>query len=561
MAESGQILRTTVDDLNRVAQLISGNCVSDMRLELSQLNIQILNKQKRMEGLKAHEKVIKALIYNNAEQYQIAVAGENTQVDPLQSYRFSPIAPNPNQGIASAKFKIYSSAHRVVELESEINRINNDVMSLQAQIRSYKKSSAQLQAALDATAQNQSTSYQNTSVGKTSPPTPADIQKDKLVKARTFDLLYLQQLSSQYASYSTATTLSNLSSGVVGQRGYPDEVKLPGTMLNIRSKFWSVGQRFQDNTGASTQINFVQGPDALNFDDPGSGPNQAILNKWVGILRKVGQNVKITPDVEEFNNFNKSIATNSSVSEGIERSPDSALAASNSMAVQTQSYPATAMSLGPAYIGSYAVSTTYEMAKKAYKKKQMQFSSLPVCPNATPTPVTPTEQKEKNAQALNDNFIEAGQEAFSTALNKTIALQTKENLVPPLPDGAPSWAIQFNNMYGGSASTGQILYPVVAIGTPVYVVQIPVTVTKIKGSDSKYALSLASTPTFNGATTVLTPPKYQGPSYILGDYTYQLWSDTTFSSPPSSTSTESESTSTTEETGTTVPIGQNIPVT
>jgi hypothetical protein len=560
MAESGQVLRTTVDDLNRVAQLISGNCVSDMRLELSQLNIQILNKQKRMEDLKAHEKVMKALIYNNAEQYQIAVAGENTQVDPLQSYRFSPIAPNPDQGIASAKFKIYSSAHRVVELESEINKINNDIMSLQAQIRGYKKASAQLQAALDATTQNQSTSYQNTSVGKTSPPTPADIQKDKLAKARTFDLLYLQQLSSQYASYSTATTLSNLSSGVVGQRGYPDEVKLPNTMLNIRSKFWSVGQRFQDNTGASTQINFVQGPDALNFDDPGSGPNQAILNKWVGILRKVGQNVKITPDVEEFNNFTKSIATNTSVSEGIERSPDSALAASNSMAVQTQSYPATAMSLGPAYLGSYVGSSTYEMAKKNYKKKQMQYSSLPVCPNATPTPVTPTEQKEKNAQALNDNFIEAGQQTFLAAYKSAQAFQTKENSAPPLPDGAPSWVIQFNNMYGGSAFTGQILYPVVAVGTMAYIPQYSATITKTRGP--KYALTLASTPTFNGTTTDLTPPKYKGPSYILGDYTYQLWSDTTFSSPIASTSTESESESTTtEETGTTVPIGQNIPVT
>jgi hypothetical protein len=539
MAESGQILQTSVDDLNRVAQLISGNCVSDMRLELSQLNTQILNKQKRMEGLKAHEKVTKALIYNNAEQYQIAVAGENTQVDPLQSYRFSPMSVNPDQGIASAKFKIYSSAHRVVELESEINKINNDIMSLQAQIRSYKKASVQLQTALDTATQNQSTSYRDTSVGKASSPTPADIQKDKLVKSRTFDLLYLQQLGSQYASYSTATTLSNLSSGAVGQRGYPDEAKLPDTMLNIRSKFWSIGQRFQDNTGALTQINFVQGPDALNFDDPGCGPNHAILNRWVGILRNVGQSVKITPDVAEFNNFTKSIATNTTVSEGIERSPDPSLPASNSMAVQTQSYPATAASLGPAYIGSNAMSSTYEMAKKNYKKKQMQFSSLPVCPKATPTPVTPTEQKEKNAQVLDDVFVEAGQVAFLTALNNAIALQIKENSAPPLPYGAPSWVVQFNNLYG-SAYTGQILYPVVAVGTPAYIVQFPATVTKTTGSDStKYGLSLASTPSITTSatsgsdstkkTSSMVPPKYRLGQYTLGIYNYQLWSDTTSS--------------------------------
>jgi hypothetical protein len=358
------------------------------------------------------------------------------------------------------------------------------------------------------------------------------MQKDKLAKARIADLLYLQQLSVLYLGYSTNTNLTNLISGTgASQRGFPDEAKLPQTLISIRKKFWAVGQRFQDNTGSITDINFVEGTDALNFDDPGSKANQIILDGWVSVLRDVGENSKITPDVSDFINDNKSIINNSAVSEGIERRPDPTLPASSSMNVQTQSYPATALSLGPGiYVGVYAVSNTTDMVKKWYKKRQEQYIPLPRCPNVVITPATQTEQNEKNAQQLNQSVIEAGQQAFSTALEKAKALQTKENAVTPLPDGAPDWAVQFNNLYGSSAYVGQISYPIIAVGT-IGLPQFPATVTKTSGSDPSYGKTLASTSNaFSDTTTAsLTPPKYRLDQYTLGVYTYQLWSDTTYS--------------------------------
>ena len=71
MAESGQVLQTTTTDLNRVAQLIAGNSLSNMRLEQTRLNLRILKNQKRLNELRAHENMVKARIYNNTEQAQI----------------------------------------------------------------------------------------------------------------------------------------------------------------------------------------------------------------------------------------------------------------------------------------------------------------------------------------------------------------------------------------------------------------------------------------------------------------------------------------------------------
>ena len=525
MAESGQIFQTTTDDLNRVAQLIAGNSVSNMRLEQTRLNVSILKNQKRLSDLRKHENILKAQIYNNVEQSEIQAslaAGIGTQVDPLQSYRFGPIAPTPNQEIATAKFKAYSSMYGVAQKDSSINELNNQIMTLQSQIRDDKNAFVQLQEAINAATQSQSNNYQETSVGKALLPSTTDMQKDKLVKSRLFSLFVLQQLSSLYLNYST-----NIA---VPQRGFPDEAKLPQTMLDMRAKFWSIGQRFQDKTGAATDINFVQGTDALNFDDPGSSSNQVILNKWVSILRNVGVNNKVTPDVSDFINDNVSIINNSAVSEGIERRPDPTLPASNSMNVQTQSYPATALGMG-IYIGSFSISNTTDMVKKWYRKRQEQYIPLPRCPNVTITPATKTELEEKNAQQLNQSVIDAGQQAFVSALEKAKALQAKENAVTPLPAGAPDWVVQFNNLYGSSAYVGQISYPIIAIGAVGYP-QFPATVTKTKGSDPSYGVTLASTTvTFSDSAAVTRiPPKYRLSQYILGNSNYQLWSDTTFSS-------------------------------
>jgi predicted nucleic acid-binding Zn-ribbon protein len=539
MAESGQIFQTTTDDLNRVAQLIAGNSVSNMRLEQTRINLRILKNQKRLNDLRAHENTLKARIYNNVDQAEIQAnlaAGQGTQAIPLQAYRFGPITPNPNHEIATAKFKAYSSMYGVSQLDSSINESNSLIMALQAQIRNDKNALTQLQDAINTATQNQPTNYQETSIGKALPPSTADMQKDKLAKARIADLLYLQQLSVLYLGYSTNTNLTNLISGTgASQRGFPDEAKLPQTLISIRKKFWAVGQRFQDNTGSITDINFVEGTDALNFDDPGSKANQIILDGWVSVLRDVGENSKITPDVSDFINDNKSIINNSAVSENIERRPDPTLPASSSMNVQTQSYPATALSLGSfgvIYVGSYSISNTTDMVKKWYKKRQEQYIPLPRCPNVAITPATQTEQNEKNAQQLNQSVIEAGQQAFSTALKKAKAFRQKrpENSVTPLPDGAPDWAVQFNNLYGSSAYVGQISYPIIAIGA-IGLPQFPATVTKTSGSDPSYGITLASTSNAFSDTTQasLTPPKYRLDQYTLGVYMYQLWSDTTYS--------------------------------
>ena len=536
MAESGQILQTTTADLNRVAQLVAGNTVSNMRLEQTRLNLRILKNQKRLNELRAHENLVKARIYNNIEQAQIQVAGQNTQVAPLSSYRPSDIAPTPNQGIATAKFRAYSSIYGVSQLDSAINDINNQIMTLQAQIRKDKNSYTELQEAINTATQNQPTSFKNTSIGRAILPAPSDLQKDKLTKSRTYDVILLQQLSLLFLNYSSSTTLDTLTANTPSPRGFPDEAKLPKTMIIFRAKFWSVGQRFQDNTGAPTDMNFVQGPDMLNFDDPGSTQNQVVLNKWVDILRDVGENTKITESVQDFISRTIAIASDSAVSKGTERTPDPTLSASNSLNQQTQSYPATAMFFGGLYLGSFdpGISTVTEMVKKWWGKQQEQYIPLPRCPDIKITPSTPTELKEVNAEALDQSLISAGQQSFYSAFQKVKALQVKENSATPLPAGAPDWAVQFNNLYGRTAKTGQILYPIVAPGTTGYIPQISATVTVAPASNPNYGLYLASTPGNYDNTRQTVAPSYLLDSYAYGPTPsltiYQLWSDTTVSS-------------------------------
>ena len=455
---------------------------------------------------------------------------------PLSSYRPSDVAPTPNQGIATTKFKAYSSIYGIIQLDSAVNDINNQIMTLQAQIRKDKNAYSELQNAVNTATQNQATSFKNTSLGRAILPAPSDLQKDKLIKSRTYDVILLQQLSFLFLNYSSSTTLDTLASNMPSPRGFPDEVKLPQTMINVRTKFWSVGQRFQDNTGAPTDMNFVQGPDMLDFNDPGNTQNQIVLNKWVNVLRDVGENTKITEVVQEFINDTVAIASNSAVSEGVERTPDPALPANNSLNLQTKSYPATALFFGRNYLGSFdpGISTVTAMVKKWWKKQQEQYIPLPRCPDIKITPSTPTELKEVNAEALNQSLISAGQQTFLSALQKAKALQKKENSVASLPAGAPDWVVQFNTLYGNTAKTGQILYPIVATGTVGYIPQVSATVTVVPDSNPNYGLYLASTPGIYNNTRQTVAPGYLLDSYAYGPTpsltVYQLWSDTTVSS-------------------------------
>jgi hypothetical protein len=492
MAESAQVLQTTTSDLNRVAQFIAGNTVSNMRLEQTRINKRILINQDRLLRLRSNENLIKARIYNNVDQAEIQsnlAAGANTQVDPSQAMRVPSIAPTPDRGIATAKFKAYTSMYGIAQLDAEINRVNNDVMTVQAQIRSDQKALIQIQAAIDTAIQNKPKSFLDSALGRVVLPSAEDLQKDKLAKSRIYNLVFLQQLSTLYLNYTTSATLTKIEgtsetqTALQLQRGFPDEVKLPETLISIRSKFWAHGQQFQDNTGSDTDINFVRGSDALNFDDPGSDQNIVVLDKWVSILRNVGKNTKITTDVAQFIKDNVVITNNTTVSEGIERKPDPTLSTSNSMNIRTQSYPATAVALGPLYIGSFEIPSITESVRKWWKTKQTQYTPLPACPNVVITPATNTDLKTRNAEAANQALINAGQSAFEDALVSAHILQLQTHVKNTLPSDAPDWVIQFNTLFNTNY-VGQIAYPLITENTTTYFPQYQATITRVTATQA-----------------------------------------------------------------------------
>ena len=463
MSETSSITVTSKDDIERVNTLVASNSVSSLRIALSKIQRRIMILESRLIELNANEKIIKANIYANADQNNLDtryLAGINTQVNPVQSYGYSSITVDPDRSVGSNKFNTYSRTPGIVALDAEINRINKDINATMTTLEKYRNQQTLLQNSLASAQQKKSQNIAN-KIGRAIAPSPEDLIKDQIAKSRIANLLLIQGLATTYNNFSTDPETQ--------QRAYPDEVKLPETLLKLRQTFWASANQFHDDIApsptppsVSASINFVdpQSPDKLNFDDPGDPSNLDIIAMKLALLKPVGVNNKLPADVDQFIKDNMVVTNDSVVSRGIDRKNDPVLLSSNSLRTQTASYPAVALSLGNNYIGSFQIPSLNAAIKKWWKKKNSTFSPLPLCPNIpTPSP-TVTDSKETAAAITQKAVIDQGAALFNEALQKAVEQQEALNTikVSDLPSNAPQWVIIYTRLYGegtpGAGSTG-----------------------------------------------------------------------------------------------------------
>jgi hypothetical protein len=461
MSESSSILFTNTDDIERVNIFIASNSVSNLRSLLIKIQRRILILENRIVELTANEKIIKATIYANADQSHLDskyIAGINTQVQPVQSFAFSTTSVDPDHSLNSNKFNVYSKIPGVVALDAEINRINKDINSAMTLLKTYRRNQTLIQATLTTAQQKQSQNIFN-KIGKAISPSPQDLAKDQIAKSRISNILLLQSLALTYNNFSTDPETQ--------QRAYPDEIKLPETLLKIRQVFWATASQFHDSfvqsstSMISSNINFIDpnSPDKLDFDDPGNPSNIEIITNKLQLYRAAGTNDKLSLDEDQFIKDNVVITNASVASKGIERKPDPFLITTNSLRTQTASYPAVAVSLGDQYIGSFKIPSINAAVKKWWKKKNATFSPLPICPNIPPPSPTITDSRETDARITQQAIIAQGVASYNKALQEEVAQQQELNSVriSDLPPNSPTWVITFTSNYGDKES-GSIIF-------------------------------------------------------------------------------------------------------
>jgi hypothetical protein len=434
MAENSSVLQTTQDDLNRLSSLLVGNSVTNLRIGFNKIQRRILDYQDRLTKLMANEAIVKFRNYNNITQAQIEsqyVAGRGTTATPQQSFAYSTVTTNPDQNIAAERFKQLSQANGTLQIEVEHSKINAEIMMVQAQIRAYQAELEVFQNLLNTAQQNQPTNFINQTFGRVISPTSDDLVKDQIAKTRISNLTTLLQLSQSYADLTTDPN--------TGNRAYPDEAKLPKNLITYRQIFWGLVQQFSE---------FVSGENKLDTGDPGNDANLAILQDQLSISRGVGQNVKTTADVNSSIKNTQMIANSTALSEGVSRKPDPILSTSNSMREQTDSYPVTAVHLGPLYIGSFEIPTLNSCVSKWFKIKSAQHFDLPTCPNVPLPSPTSTDQKDSSAEIVAKATQQAGLQTYQSALALAQQFQSKANSVSSLPPDAPTWVIYYNRLYG-----------------------------------------------------------------------------------------------------------------
>jgi hypothetical protein len=487
--------------------------------------------ESRVVELSSNENIIKARIYANADQADLDLkykAGINTQVNPVQSFAYDAVVANPDHSVNSNKFNIYSQTPGVRALDAEINRINKDLSATMKTLDTYRKELIIIQDALIVTQQKQSQNIFN-KIGKAIAPGPEDLIKDQIVKSRIANVLLLQGLATTYNNFSTDPETQ--------QRAYPDEVKLPETLLKIRQTFWATANQFHDPfvqsspPVISSSINFIdpKSPDKLNFDDPGDPSNIDTIAKKLKLLRPVAYNDKLTSDVDQFIKDNAVVTNDSFVSRGIDRRSGSVLLTSNSLRSQTESYPAVALSLGKNYIGSFEIPSINAAIKKWWKKKNATFSSLPLCPNIpTPSP-TDTEAKQTAAEVAQEDYFNKGAVSYRTALKKAVTQAQAINSirVSDLPPNAPHWVANYVSRYGDSGVSGAIMWT----GDPFIVSRaidknLPVAIIAAQKAfytpkSSSTPASLAGTPAIPATATSPGRPAVPGIANIVNQWAYR----------------------------------------
>lgn len=439
MAEDNQILQTTVDDIDRISQLIVGNSATKLRTAMAMAQRRIMVLQQMLGNLRSHENVVKGRIYNNYEQTYIEqnlAAGKFTPVDAKNSFDVERVSPNPNPTVAAITYRIYNDEGNQ-KLRTELDKINYDIKMILANINKYENLLETINTKLQE-AENQKSKQQTLvekATGRVYPPTLTDLEVDRIRKSAYSNVSLLYNLSKAY---------HDLTVDGYGIRKYPDDDSLPPKLLIMRQVFWATVQQFPQYLQDRKDEQGTTIP-KLNTQDPGSDQNMATLLSDLNIMRSVGKDTATDQLTDKYVRELKSISTDVSVSRGIERKPDPVLPDSNSMNFQTKTASYTAIRLGNSYMGSWELPSLASAISKLWKKKNKDlYVGLPLCPNVTKPPTTSTDKNEEAATIINDALRTKGAETFQKALTEAAKAY---QFASGLPEDAPSWVKSWTKIY------------------------------------------------------------------------------------------------------------------
>jgi len=286
------------------------------------------------------------------------------------------------------------------------------------------------------------------SIGRILPPTYEDLEKDKIARARTANILLLYKIALNYKDLSEVPSTVAL---LEKSRRYPDEAKLPRQLMILRQIFWSHAN--------SPGLQFDR-KEELTYDDPANSKNLEILKAATEEGRATAVSTKISLEVDAYVKQVSTIANDPLVSEGIERKPDATLPSADSLSEKTKSYPVTALRVGDFYLGSFEIPTFVECIKKWWKKKNADlYYGLPQCPDVVePYPTTGDEKttayEEKKSQAIID-----GTALYKKTLGeaRTIVNDNIARNLYDVPSDAPDWVRIYAEAYSTS-SRGALNY-------------------------------------------------------------------------------------------------------
>ena len=190
----------------------------------------------------------------------------------------------------------------------------------------------------------------------------------------------------------------------------------------------------------------------LNFENPGDTSNQEKLDSIVAKERYTGINDRTNTQVEKFIRGIKATANDPTISRGIERRPDTPAEPTNSMRIQTESYPKSAERQGIHYLGSWELPSLIDSIKKRWKKNnELLYKGLPTCPNIDKSALnTSTDTKEDAEEELMDAARLLGAAKYNTALSKAQAFidEQQKELLGDIPNDAPEWVLVYAGKFG-----------------------------------------------------------------------------------------------------------------
>lgn len=444
MAAQSQILQTTKDDIMRLESLIIGNSVRSLNVVKKKIERRIIMFERRLTELYHNEPIVKARIYNNADMVYIQQnypSGKDTKVSPIQSFEYQSIAKDPHHAISYDKHNLTSVEDGIKEFDSELNRINSEIMLAQIQLSAYEKKKENIDKRLqDAEERRKKVkNLEDKSTGRVQSPISRDLKQDEISRAEIANIILLYRLSLYYFEMSYNSDMN--------ERKFSDEVKLPQNLLMIRQIFWAHAQIFSDFINEDSIIK-------LNFNDPGDLGNIAILKDALKAQRDTAKNSKTSLEIDRYMRDLRNITNDTSLSIGIERKPDPTLPASDSLRQKTISYPAAVVRLGNFYRGSFELPTFTDCITKHFKSKNEQlYYNLPICPNKTKQYETSTDIKIDFADAAQQALIAEGQQLYKEKLDiaKKQLKEQEDTRIGDLPVEAPDWVQNYVHLYGGSS--------------------------------------------------------------------------------------------------------------